>query len=94
MIATVSILSVRPPKKSWKNISNLSGGEKTLSSLALVGLRFAFMGPLHKTVTWYKNTSLESKQRCGILKRIRIWVFLNDVFSLLFCPTARLSISL
>ena len=45
MIATVSILSVRPPKKSWKNISNLSGGEKTLSSLALVGLRFSFMGP-------------------------------------------------
>lgn len=28
--------SVRPPKKSWKNISNLSGGEKTLSSLSLV----------------------------------------------------------
>ena len=28
--------SVMPPKKSWKNISNLSGGEKTLSSLALV----------------------------------------------------------
>ena len=63
MIATVSILSVRPPKKSWKNISNLSGGEKTLSSLALVRLRFAFIGPLHKTVIWYKNTSLEGKQR-------------------------------
>eukprot|EP00871_Galdieria_phlegrea_P003471 jgi/Galph1/4124/GphlegSOOS_G2767.1 len=30
------ILSVRPPKKSWKNVTNLSGGEKTLSSLALV----------------------------------------------------------
>ncbi|XP_063882710.1 structural maintenance of chromosomes protein 4-like [Scylla paramamosain] len=30
------IFSVRPPKKSWKNITNLSGGEKTLSSLALV----------------------------------------------------------
>ena len=30
------ILFPRPPKKSWKNISNLSGGEKTLSSLALV----------------------------------------------------------
>ncbi|KAG7097671.1 hypothetical protein E1B28_004997 [Marasmius oreades] len=30
------IFSVMPPKKSWKNISNLSGGEKTLSSLALV----------------------------------------------------------
>jgi structural maintenance of chromosome 4 len=30
------VFSVRPPKKSWKNISNLSGGERTLSSLALV----------------------------------------------------------
>lgn len=30
------VFSVRPPKKTWKNISNLSGGEKTLSSLALV----------------------------------------------------------
>ncbi|KAF2752224.1 RecF/RecN/SMC protein [Sporormia fimetaria CBS 119925] len=28
--------SVMPPKKTWKNIANLSGGEKTLSSLALV----------------------------------------------------------
>jgi len=30
------VCSVRPLKKSWKNISNLSGGEKTLSSLALM----------------------------------------------------------
>ena len=30
------VFSVMPPKKTWKNISNLSGGEKTLSSLALV----------------------------------------------------------
>ncbi|CAH8633079.1 unnamed protein product [Heterobilharzia americana] len=30
------VFSVRPPKKSWKSIANLSGGEKTLSSLALV----------------------------------------------------------
>lgn len=28
--------SVRPPNKSWRPIQNLSGGEKTLSSLALV----------------------------------------------------------
>ncbi|OQV19092.1 Structural maintenance of chromosomes protein 4 [Hypsibius exemplaris] len=27
---------VRPPNKSWKMISNLSGGEKTLSSLSLI----------------------------------------------------------
>lgn len=30
------IFTVRPPKKSWKEIVNLSGGEKTLSSLALI----------------------------------------------------------
>ena len=30
------LFSVRPPKKSWKSVSNLSGGEKTLSSLSLV----------------------------------------------------------
>lgn len=30
------IFSVMPPKKSWKNICNLSGGEKTISSLALI----------------------------------------------------------
>lgn len=41
------LFSVMPPKKLWKNISNLSGGEKTLSLLALV---FA----LHK----YKPTPL------------------------------------
>ncbi|GKT16696.1 hypothetical protein ADUPG1_010970 [Aduncisulcus paluster] len=28
--------SVMPPRKRWKNISDLSGGEKTLASLALV----------------------------------------------------------
>lgn len=28
--------SVRPPLKSWKKLTNLSGGEKTLASLALI----------------------------------------------------------
>ena len=35
-LSSALLFQVRPPKKSWKNISNLSGGEKTLSSLALV----------------------------------------------------------
>lgn len=40
--------SVRPPRKSWKNISNLSGGEKTLSSLALVfALHYYKPSPLY-----------------------------------------------
>ncbi|GLV32117.1 gluon [Carabus blaptoides fortunei] len=41
-------LNVRPPKKSWKNITNLSGGEKTLSSLALVfALHYYKPSPLY-----------------------------------------------
>lgn len=40
--------SVRPPRKSWKKISNLSGGEKTLSSLALVfALHYYKPSPLY-----------------------------------------------
>ncbi|CAH0546726.1 unnamed protein product [Brassicogethes aeneus] len=40
--------NVRPPKKSWKKISNLSGGEKTLSSLALVfALHYYKPSPLY-----------------------------------------------
>ncbi|KAH8308273.1 hypothetical protein KR059_009767 [Drosophila kikkawai] len=40
--------TVRPPKKSWKFISNLSGGEKTLSSLALVfALHYYKPSPLY-----------------------------------------------
>ena len=30
------IINVRPPGKSWKQMINLSGGEKTLVSLSLV----------------------------------------------------------
>lgn len=31
------VFSVRPPKKSWKNIANLSGGEKvSIRSMILV----------------------------------------------------------
>ena len=30
------VFSIQHPKKSWKNIANLSRGEKSLSSLALV----------------------------------------------------------
>lgn len=42
------VFTVRPPKKSWKNISNLSGGEKTLSSLALVfALHYYKPSPLY-----------------------------------------------
>lgn len=42
------VFSVRPPKKSWKSISNLSGGEKTLSSLALVfALHYYKPSPLY-----------------------------------------------
>lgn len=30
------VFSVRPPKKSWKNIANLSGGEKVMNVNSLI----------------------------------------------------------
>ena len=40
--------SVRPNKKAWKRISNLSGGEKTLSSLSLIfALHYFKPSPLY-----------------------------------------------
>lgn len=55
------IFSVMPPKKSWKNISNLSGGEKTLSSLALVFALHVFKVSrqvLYKDLNTYARFSL------------------------------------
>lgn len=34
------VFSVRPPKKSWKNIANLSGGEKVSVLWIVVNSRF------------------------------------------------------
>ncbi|XP_056162683.1 structural maintenance of chromosomes protein 4-like [Syzygium oleosum] len=54
------VFSVRPPKKSWKNIANLSGGEKTPSSLALVcALHHPKPTPLMR---WMKSMPLETSK--------------------------------
>jgi structural maintenance of chromosome 4 len=56
--------SVRPPRKSWKQIQNLSGGEKTLSSLSLVfALHYFKPTPLYvmdeiDAALDYKNVSI------------------------------------
>jgi len=42
------LLSIRPPNKTWKLISQLSGGEKTIGSLAMI---FSFQAL--KPVLWY-----------------------------------------
>ncbi|CAH1413118.1 unnamed protein product [Lactuca virosa] len=56
------VFSVRPPKKSWKNIANLSGGEKTLSSLALVFALHHYKPTLFmlwmKSMLHFKNVSI------------------------------------
>ncbi|KAI0297565.1 RecF/RecN/SMC protein, partial [Multifurca ochricompacta] len=53
------IFSVMPPKKSWRNISNLSGGEKTLSSLALV-----FALHVYKVRGTYPRFASSDEARC------------------------------
>lgn len=61
------LFSVMPPKKSWKNISNLSGGEKTLSSLAMIfalhqfrSTPLYFMDEIDAALDW-RNTSIISQ---------------------------------
>lgn len=41
------VFSVRPPKKSWKNIANLSGGEKVLFQLLVADKHVEFPVPQH-----------------------------------------------
>eukprot|EP01034_Spumella_vulgaris_P030993 gene30993-38303_t len=70
------VFSVRPPKKSWKNISNLSGGEKTLSSLALVFALHHYkptplyvMDEIDAALVSYRNNMFELADRLvGIYK--------------------------
>ena len=56
--------TVRPPKKAWKKIFKLSGGEKTLSSLSLVfALHYYKPTPLYfmdeiDAALDYKNVSI------------------------------------
>lgn len=38
------VFSVRPPKKSWKNIANLSGGEKVLPEVYMLFLTLLHFG--------------------------------------------------
>lgn len=70
------LFSVMPPKKSWKNISNLSGGEKTLSSLALVfALHHYKPTPLYvmdeiDAALDFRNVSPGS---CYTCKHVNVW---------------------
>lgn len=58
------LFTVRPPKKSWKNIGKLSGGERTLSSLSLIfALHYFKPNPIYimdeiDAALDYKNVSI------------------------------------
>lgn len=62
------IFSVMPPKKSWKNISNLSGGEKTLSSLALV-----FALHVYKVRPLLLSCKIDAKTCYGSQRLYTLW---------------------
>jgi hypothetical protein len=76
------VFSVRPPKKSWKHIANLSGGEKTLSSLSLVfALHHYKPTPLYvmdeiDAALDFKNVSIGKccdMSRQGLVQLLRRW---------------------
>lgn len=58
------VLSIMPPKKSWRAIANLSGGEKTLASLALVFALHVFKPtPLYFMVCLLRETTLTGRTK-------------------------------
>lgn len=84
------LFTVRPPKKSWKRMANLSGGEKTLSSLALVFALHEFKPtPLYvmdeiDAALDFKNVSVVAhylKQRTGMAQFVIISLR-NNMFEL------------
>ncbi|CAH1709813.1 unnamed protein product [Chironomus riparius] len=83
------VFSVRPPKKSWKVITNLSGGEKTLSSLALVfALHYYKPSPLYfmdeiDAALDFKNVSIVANYINVSLSSILIFVLNCQIFKIL-----------
>jgi structural maintenance of chromosome 4 len=69
------VLSVRPPKKNWKNVSNLSGGEKTLSSLSLVFALHEFR-PTPFYLMDEIDAALDFKNVSIIAHYIKVYIFL------------------
>jgi structural maintenance of chromosome 4 len=73
------LFSVMPPKKSWKNIGNLSGGEKTLSSLALVFALHHFK-PTPLYVMDEIDAALDFRNVSTALSSLTSFSFLNLLF--------------
>lgn len=80
------VLSIMPPKKSWKQISNLSGGEKTLSSLALTFALhkykpsfFYIMDEIDAALD-FKNVSVISQYLSHVDAQFIIISLRNDMF--------------
>lgn len=84
--------SVMPPRKSWKAIANLSGGERTLASLALIFALHAYRPtPLYvmdeiDAALDYRNVSIVAryiKERCaGASAQFLVVSLRSDMFEL------------
>lgn len=80
------VLSIMPPKKAWKQISNLSGGEKTLSSISLIFAlhkykpsSFYIMDEIDAALD-YKNVSVISQYLSRVDAQFIIISLRNDMF--------------
>lgn len=82
------ILSIMPPKKAWKQVGNLSGGEKTLSSLALIFALHKFkpsalyiMDEIDAALD-FKNVSVISQYLKHINSQFIVISLRNDMFEM------------
>lgn len=80
------VLSIMPPKKAWKQVSNLSGGEKTLSSISLIFAlhkykpsSFYIMDEIDAALD-YRNVSIISQYLSRVDAQFIIISLRNDMF--------------
>lgn len=71
------LFSVRPPKKSWKNISNLSGGEKVGPSLPVFLSFFETNNLLRHWALWHSSlpcTTTNPRHCMSWMRSMQLWI--------------------
>jgi len=70
------LLSPKHPEKSWRSISQLSGGEKTLGSLAVV-----FSLQISKSVPWYLFDEIDAALDFKNVSKISSYIYFSSQYS-------------
>ena len=77
-------LSIKPSQKTWRFISFLSGGEKTLSSLAVV-----FSIQTLKPSSWYLLDEIDAALDFKNVNKVSVYLLIQSTFCQIFIVSLR-----